>query len=138
MLSAALLGVGSLLFVGRRVAGGSALVYTGLALGVAIAMELHGDLSGTDVPKAQDVLELWPARALAIAGNSIGTIAVAGVAIATFKRRPVGNLLVLAGVAVAALGSGLAGLGVGALAPALAVASILLYAGFVAPTRPAR
>jgi hypothetical protein len=138
LLSAALLGAGSLLFAGRRVAGGAALVYTGLAFGVAIAMQLHGDVSGTDVPKAQDVLDLWPARTLAIAGNSIGTIAVAGVAIATFKRRPVGNLLVLAGVAVAALGSGLAGLGVGALAPALALASVLLYAGFVAPTRPAR
>ena len=138
LLSAALLGAGSLLFAGRRVAGGAALVYAGLALGVALAMPLQGEISGTDVPEAQDVLDLWPARVLAIVGNSVGTVAVAGVAIATFRRRPAGNALVLAGVAVAAIGSGLAGLGVGALAPALALASVLLYAGFVAPTRPAR
>ena len=56
------------------------------------------------------------------------------VALARFRRRPLGNALILAGVAVAALGSGLAGLGVGALAPALAVAALLLYAGFVVPT----
>jgi hypothetical protein len=138
LLSAALLGAGSLLLAGRRSAGAAALAYVGLAVGVALAMPLHGELSGTDVPEAQDVLDLWPARVLAILGNSLGTIAVVGVAVATFRRRALGNALVLAGVAVAALGSGLAGLGVGALAPALALASVLLYAGFVAPTRPAR
>jgi fatty acid desaturase len=42
--------------------------------------------------------------------------------------------LILAGIAVAGIGSGLAGLGVGALAPAIVVAALLLYAGFVAPT----
>ena len=51
------------------------------------------------------------------------------------RRRPLGNALILAGVGVAALGSGLAGLGVGALAPILAIAAVLLYAGFVLPTR---
>jgi hypothetical protein len=55
----------------------------------------------------------------------------------TFRRRPLGNALVLAGVGVAALGSALGGLGVGTLAPLLAGAAILLYLGFVAPT-PAR
>ncbi len=80
------------------------------------------------------MLELWPARVLAIAGNTLGTAAVVVVALASFRRRPLGNALILAGVGVAALGSGLAGLGVGALAPILAIAAVLLYAGFVLPS----
>ena len=91
-------------------------------------------LSGTEIPDAQDVLDFWPARVLAILGNSLGTLAVVVVALATFRSRPRGNVLILAGIAVAAIGSGLAGLGVGALAPAIAVAAVLLYAGFVAPS----
>jgi len=133
LLTAALLGVGSLLLVGRRRIVPIALVYTGIAVGVAIAVPIQGELSGTDVPEAQDVLELWPARVVAIVGNSLGTLAVVLVALATFRRRALGNALILAGVGVAALGSGLAGLGVGALAPIVAVAALLLYAGFVAP-----
>jgi hypothetical protein len=136
LLTAPLLGAGSLLLVGRRFAAPLALVYAGLAVGIALAMPLETELSGTDVPEAQDVLALWPARVLAIAGNSLGTLAVIAVAVASFRRRPLGNGLILAGVGVAALGSGLAGLGVGALAPIVALAALLLYAGFVAPTRP--
>ena len=64
----------------------------------------------------------------------VAAVGVIGVAVASFRRRPLGNALVLAGVGVAALGTGLAGLGVGALAPALAIAAALLYAGFVVPT----
>jgi hypothetical protein len=134
LLTAALLGVGSLLLVGRRWATRAALVYAGLAVGVAIAAPLRIELSGTEIPEAQDVLEFWPARILAILGNTLGTLAVVVVAIATFRARPLGNVLVLAGIAVAAIGSGLAGLGVGALAPAVALAAVLLYAGFVAPS----
>lgn len=136
LLTAPLLGIGSLLLVGRRIAVPVGLLFTGIAVGVAIAVPLNGEVTGTEVPEAQDVLDLWPARILAIAGNSLGTLAVVAVALATFRRRPLGNALVLAGVAVAALGSGLAGLGVGALAPAVAVAAVLLYAGFVIPARP--
>jgi hypothetical protein len=134
LLTAALLGAGSLLLVGRRWAIPLALVYAGLATGVAIAVPLEVQLSGTEIPDAQDVLDMWPARILAILGNSLGTLAVVGVAIATFRSRPVGNVFVLAGIAVAGIGSGLAGLGIGALAPAIAVAAVLLYAGFVAPS----
>ena len=101
---------------------------------VALAMPLAGDLSGPDIPDAQDVLELWPARILAIVGNALGTLAVVVVAVTSFRRRPLGNVLILAGVGVAALGSALGGLGVGALAPMLALAAVLLYAGFVVPT----
>ena len=135
LLTAPLLGAGSLLLVGRRWAGPLALVYTGLAIGVALAVPLETAVAGTDVPDAQDVLELWPARVLAIAANTLGTAAVVVVALASIRRRPLGNALILAGVGVAALGSGLAGLGVGALAPILAIAAVLLYAGFVLPTR---
>jgi MFS family permease len=135
LLTAALLGVGSLLLLGkRRWTTPIALVYTGLAIGVAIAVPLQTDLTGTEIPEAQDVLDVWPARVLAILGNSLGTLAVVVVAVATYRARPRGNALILAGIAVAAIGSGLAGLGIGALAPTIALAAILLYAGFVAPS----
>jgi CHASE2 domain-containing sensor protein len=133
LLTAALLGAGSLLLAGWRRVTPVALVYVGLAVGLALAVPLQGELSGSDIPQAQDVLDVWPARVLAILGNSVGTLAVVGVALATFRSRPVGNALILAGIAVAGIGSGLAGLGVGALAPAIAIAAVLLYAGFVAP-----
>jgi hypothetical protein len=68
---------------------------------------------------------------LAIGGNVLGTLAAAGVAIATLRRRPVGNALLLAGIGVAALGSALAGLGAAESAISFAAASCLLYAGFV-------
>ena len=135
LLTAALLGVGSLLLAGRRRVTPVAFVYAGLAFGIALAMPLRGEIAGTAIPDAQDVLDLWPARVLAIAGNTLGTLAVVGVALATFRARPVGNALILAGIGVAAIGSGLGGLGVGALAPAIAAAAVLLYLGFVAPTR---
>jgi hypothetical protein len=135
LLTAPLLGAGSLLLTGRRWAVPVALVYSGIVVGVAVAVPLEGSLAGTDVPEAQDVLELWPARVLAIVGNSLGTLAVVAVAVATIRRRPLGNALLLAGVGVAALGSGLGGLGVGALSPIVALAAVLLYAGFVTPRR---
>lgn len=133
LLTAALLGAGSLLLVRHRWVTPIALVYAGLAIGVVVAVPLQTELSGTEIPEAQDVLDLWPARVLAILGNSLGTLAVVVVAVVTFRARPLGNALILAGIAVAGIGSGLAGLGVGALAPAVALAAVLLYAGFVAP-----
>jgi len=136
LLTAALLGAGSLLLVGRRWIGPVALVYAGLAVGIALAMPLQANISGAEIPDAQEVLDLWPARVTAILGNSLGTLAVVVVALSTIRSRPLGNALILAGVGVAAVGSGLAGLGVGALAPAIAVAAVLLYAGFIAPSKP--
>ena len=141
LLTAALLGVGSLLLVGKRWIKPIALVYVGLALGVALAVPLQATISGTEIPDAQDVLDLWPARVLAILGNSLGTLGVVSIALVTFRSRPLGNALILAGIAVAGIGSGLAGLGIGALAPAIVVAALLRYAGFVAPatlTKPDR
>jgi hypothetical protein len=65
-------------------------------------------------------------------GNAAGTAAVLGVAIATIRRRPLGNVLILTGVGVAALGTALAGLGTAQTAVFVAVAAILLYGGFTA------
>ena len=131
LLTAPLLGVGSLLLVRRRWAAPLGYVYAGLALGVALAAPLTSSVAGGSIPEAQDHLELVPGRLVAILGNSVGTLAVVAVALATIRRRPVGNALILAGVGVAAAGSGLAGLGVAETAAFIAVAAALLYAGFL-------
>ena len=57
------------------------------------------------------------------------------VALASIRRRPLGNALILAGVAVAAAGSALFGVGVASTSASLALAAALLYAGFVARPR---
>lgn len=132
LLTAPLLGLGSLLLAGKRWALGPALVYVGLAVGVAVAVPLHGEIGGTSIPHAQDHLDFWPARALAILGNGLGTLAVIGVAIATIRRRPLGNVLIVTGVLLAALGSALAGLGTAQTAAFVAVAALFLYGGFTA------
>ncbi len=135
LLTAALLGVGSLLLAGQRWAATLGLLYAGLAVGVAIAVPLTAPVTGDSIPEAQEHLGLWPARLLAILGNSLGTLAVVAVALLTLRRRPLGNALVIAGVAVAAAGSGLAGLGVAETAAFVALAAVLLYAGFVRSPR---
>ena len=135
LLTAPLLGVGSLLLAGRRLAAPVGLLYAGLAVGVAIAAPLHGTIAGTGIPDAQEHLVFLPARLLAIAGNAAGTLAVVAVAVTSFRRRPLGNSLLLAGVAVAALGSALVGLGAAGSAVFVAVAAALLYGGFIAPAR---
>jgi hypothetical protein len=135
LLTASLLGLGSLLLSGRRWALGPALVYVGIAIGVAIAVPVHGSF-GSAIPAAQDHLDFFPARLLAILGNTAGTIAVVAVAIATIRRRPRGNLLVLAGISVAAAGTALSGLGAAKTALFVAIAALLLYGGFTAkPSR---
>lgn len=131
LLTAALLGAGSLVRVGVRAAGPAALVWVGLAVGVAVAVPLVEPVTGGSIPDARDHLELFPARALAIVGNVAGTIAAVGVALAGIRRRPLGNGLLLAGVAVAAAGSALAGLGEGGSALFTLAAAVLLYVGFV-------
>jgi hypothetical protein len=131
LLTAALLGVGSLLLAGRRWAAPLGLLYAGLAVGVAVAVPLTSPVSGDSIPEAQAHLDFVPARLLAVLGNSAGTIAVVAVALLTIRRRPLGNGLVIAGVVVAAAGSGLAGLGIAETAGFVAAAAVLLYAGFL-------
>jgi hypothetical protein len=132
LLTAPLLGLGSLLLAGVRRVTGPVLVYAGLAAGVAVSEPLTAPVAGTGIPAAQEHLDFLPARLLAVAGNSLGTAAVVGVALWTIRRRPLGNGLIVAGVAVSALGSALAGLGEAETAAFLAVGAVLLYAGFVA------
>lgn len=134
LLAAALLGAGSLVRVGVGWMVPFALVYTGLAVGVALAMPLTAQVSGGSIPEAQLYLDLFPARILAIAANSLGTLAAVGVALAGLRRRPLGNGLILAGLGVAALGSALAGLGEAESALFSTAAAVLLYLGFVLPS----
>ena len=131
LLTAALLGAGSLLRAGVRAAGPAVLLYAGLAVGVALAVPIEPAVGGGSIPDAASHLELFPARALALVGNVAGTIAAVGVALTGLRRRPVGNSLIIAGVVVAAAGSALSGLGRGGGSFFTAVAAALLYAGFV-------
>ena len=131
LLTAALLGTGSLLGIGVRAAGPIALVYTGLAAGVALGVPIDGNDRRHVDPRGAGAPRLFPARVLAIAGNAAGSLALIGVAVAGLRRRPIGNVLLLAGFAVAAAGSALAGLGAAQTAVFVAVGAGLLYAGTV-------
>ena len=122
-----------MLLTGHRRAGPLALVYAGLAVGIALAVPVHGTFAAHGIPAAQDHLAFLPARLLAIVANILGTLAVVIVALRSFRRRPLGNGLIIAGIAAAATGSGLAGLGAAGSAIGIAVGAVLLYAGFVAP-----
>jgi len=135
LLTAPLLGAGSLLIWRRGWAGPLALVYAGLAVGIAVAVPVHGSFSGGGIPAAQDHLAFVPARLVAVLANSLGTLAVVLVAALTFRRRPLGNVLIVLGVGIAALGTALAGLGVSGTAAFALAAVLVLYAGFVAPSR---
>jgi hypothetical protein len=55
------------------------------------------------------------------------------VALRSLRQRPLGNGLIIAGIAAAATGSGLSGLGAAGSAVGIAVGAALLYAGFVVP-----
>jgi hypothetical protein len=133
LLTAPLFGIGSLLRAGLRWAAPVGLVYAGLAVGVAVAAPLQATVAGSGIPHAQDYLDLFPARVLAIAANSLGTLAVVAVALTTYRRRPLGNGLVVLGIGAAALGSGVSSLGEGGAAALLAAAALLLYAGVASP-----
>ncbi|HUJ55122.1 MAG TPA: hypothetical protein VLW49_03945 [Gaiellaceae bacterium] len=135
LLTAPLLGAGSLLLSGRRRAAPVVLVYAGLAVGISLAMPVHGAFAAHGIPAAQDHLAFLPARLLAIVANALGTLAVVAVALRSLPSRPLGNTLIVLGVAAAATGSGLAGLGAGGSALGIAIGASLLYAGFVAPAR---
>jgi hypothetical protein len=135
LLTVPLLAVGSLLLAGVRRAAFAGCVAAGLGIGVALVMPVGGVFARHGIPAAQDHLG-WAPRILAIAFNSVGTLAVVGIALRSLRRRPLGNGLIVLGVAAAAFGSGLAGLGAGGAAIGIAVGVALLYAGFVTPSRP--
>lgn len=127
LLSAPLLGVGSLQLWGRRWAGAVGLLYAGLAIGVAAAMPVHGTFGSTHVPHAQDHVDTLP-RVVAIAGSSLGTLAVVAVAAITARRAPLRTALVVCAVAAAAAASALTQTAVAAAAACFALAAALLYA----------
>jgi hypothetical protein len=134
MLTAPLLGLGSLALTGRRFAVPLALLYTGLAIGLGVAEPLTQAVSGDTIPEAQEHFDLVPIRVVTIAANVIGTLLAVGVALASIRRRPIGNALILAGVVAAATGSAVAGLGVAQTSLFIAIGVVLLYLGFVRRT----
>jgi hypothetical protein len=127
LLSAPLLGVGSLSLWERRWAAPLGLAYSGLAIGVAVAMPVHGAFGALHVPHAQSHLDAAP-RIVAIAASSLGTLAVVVVAVATLRRRPLGNALLLAAVAAAGAASALTQTATAAAAACFAPAALLLFA----------
>ena len=134
LLSAPLLGVGSLELWGRRFAGPLGLLYAGLAIGVAAAMPVHGTFGGTSVPRAQDHVDAVP-RVVAIAGSSLGALAVLVVVVATLRRRPLQGALIAGAVAAAAAASALTQTAVAAAAVCFAGAAALLYLAVARPRR---
>ena len=96
-------------------------------------MPVHGAFAAHGIPPAQDHLGLVPARLLAIVANALGTLAVVVVAAALAPPAPGRQHADRAGVAAAAVGSGIAGLGAGGAAIGIAVGAALLYAGFTGP-----
>jgi hypothetical protein len=131
MLTAALLGLGSLALSGRQFALPLALFYMGLALGLGLAEPLTAPVGGESIPEAQQHFDLLPTRVVTIAANVLGTLAAIGVALVSLRRRPIGNTLIIAGVVAAAAGSAVAGLGVAQTSVFIAFGVVLLYFGFV-------
>jgi hypothetical protein len=127
LLSAPLLGIGSLQLMRRRWAAPVGLLWAGVAVGLTLGLHVHGAFAGTDVPRAQDHLDVLP-RVLAIVASSLGTAAVVVVAGLTLRRRPLGNVLLLAAVGAAAAASALTQTAVAAAAACFALAAALLYA----------
>ena len=138
LLTAPLLGAGSLLLLGRRWVIPVVFVYAGLAVGVVLSEPLTAEIGGTSIPEAQEHLDYFPARILALAGNIAGTAAVLGVAAVSIRRRPLGMSLIVAGVTVAAVGSALAGLGAAETAVFFAIGVLFLYQGFAVSSRNSR
>ena len=127
LLSAPLLGIGSLQLAGRRWAAPLGYLWSGVAIGLTLGLHVHGTFAGGDVPRAQDHVDVLP-RVLAIVGSSLGTAAVVVVAALTLRRRPFGNVLLLAAVGAAAAASALTQTAVAAAAACFALAAALLYA----------
>jgi hypothetical protein len=132
MLTAPLLGLGSLALRGWRFAVPLGLLYGGLAVGLGVAEPLTAPVAGASIPEAQDHFDLLPTRVVTIAANALGTLFAIAVAVASLRRRPIGNTLIIAGIAAAAIGSAVAGLGVAQTSLFVAIGVVLLYFGFVA------
>ena len=121
--------------VGVRWVGPVALVYVGLAIGVAIAVPLTAPSPGARFPRRRRTSSSSPRGSSRSWPTRSGRWRRSSWRCAGLRRRPLGNGLILAGLVVAALGSALAGLGEAESALFSAAAAALLYGGFVVPTR---
>jgi hypothetical protein len=146
------LALGTVLLLARRRAARigylAVLVLFSLASMVAIAVVEVGaaELAGRVVPEGSEILPVG-VRALAVAGNVVGTLVVVGGAVASglaIRGRPElrprfeGNLLIAAGVLLAAAGGVFAFLSASdKLAAGLAVGATVMYAGFRRASAPA-
>ena len=123
LLSAPLLGIGSLQLWGRRWAGP-----LGLALQRRRGRRRGGDAGarrGSRRPpcRAPRITSTRFPRVVAIAGSSLGALAVSSSPRATLRRRPLGNALIVASVAAAAAASALTQTAVSAAAALLRAAA---------------
>jgi hypothetical protein len=84
------------------------------------------------VPRAQDHVDAV-ARVAAIAGSTLGALAVVLVAAVTLRARPLANALIVASVGAAAAASALTQTDVAAAAACFAAAAVLLYAATAVP-----
>jgi hypothetical protein len=139
------LALGTVLLLARRRAARigylTALILFSLASAVAITLVEVGaaDLAGRAVPEGSEILPVG-VRALAVAGNVVGTLVVVGGAVASglairgrrdLRPRFEGNLLIAAGVLLAAAGGVFAFLSASdKLAAGLAMGATVMYVGF--------
>ena len=98
---------------------------------MAVAVPLTSPVSGDSIMRAQAHLDFVPARLRSPCSATARVHDRRSPWRLTIRRRPLGNGLVIAGVVVAAAGSGLAGLGIAETAGFIAAAAVLLYAGFL-------
>jgi hypothetical protein len=147
------LALGTVLLLARRrairIGYLAALVLFSLASAVAIVLvEVDAaELAGRVVPEGSQILPVG-IRVLAVVGNVVGTLVVVGGAVASglaIRGRPElrprfeGNLLIAAGVLLAAAGGVFAFLSASdKLAVGLALGATVMYAGFRRASTPAR
>jgi hypothetical protein len=143
ILTAPWLALGTLLLLARRpVALGYLAVLTLFTVCAAVllfAAHVTAADVAHDVPEGRDFLPVV-VRVMAVLGNIAGTVIVVGGALVSglalrhnqrLRSRFQGNLLIAAGVLLAASGGGFAFLGrSGGLAAALALGAAVMYAGF--------
>jgi hypothetical protein len=146
------LALGTVLLLARRRATRvgylAGLVLFSLVSAVAIGLVAldAAELAGRAVPEGSQILPVG-IRALAVAGNVVGTLVVVGGAVASglaIRGRPElrprfeGNLLIAAGVLLAAAGGVFAFLSASdKLAAGLALGATVMYAGFRRASAPA-
>jgi hypothetical protein len=132
----------------RRLYAASLAAFTALSVAlVALASVAPSDLAGRLLPEGKDFLPV-AVRALAVLGNTVGTLIVVGGAVASglalrsrrdLRPRFEGNLLIALGVLLAAGGGVFAFLASSdKLALGLALGASVMYLGFRRASAPAR